>query len=587
VRGAIFASTLTSLVVFLPLGFTAELTAAILGDLAETVVFALTCSLGVALFLVPVLAFAVFSRDKLENKKSVFNAFSDRFLPKVILSYKAVLEKLLRNRMVSMVSVLVSFVVLACLLLFVAPKIDRLIIDKPDSKRITLRFTNTEAKNAEELFESIKPIEERLLADYGDRIENLFARMRGANGGAFTMSLKSLQDREIVIRELKEKFPSNRKWRYDISRWDPAELPLPRTRDLRLSVSGPKRQTILDIMEDLTDRIRKLGMYEDVSTEPTLATSTELVLKPRRPVLLETNTDIGTLTGLGRILLSGSRVIEMTHQNEQMDISLGYKEGVISSVLDVEDFLVPVNGFSVPLKHFFDFEQRRGLLEIISMDGVETFFVEADMQEDVQKSKRIEFEENVVAMVKSDIELPNGYAINVEDTQKDINDAIQSLMVALVASLILVFVILGCQFNSVSIPTIIITAVPLGLIGVIVALYVFQSNVSLNSMLGTILLGGIVVNNSILMVDFFKKYRHQFENKTDALLHCCGLRLTPILITTLTTILGMFPIALAMGEGTNVIQPLGIAVSGGLGVSTLLTLFIVPCVINLLPEGSL
>jgi len=101
-------------------------------------------------------------------------------------------------------------------------------------------------------------------------------------------------------------------------------------------------------------------------------------------------------------------------------------------------------------------------------------------------------------------------------------------------------------------------------------------------MLGTILLGGIVVNNAIIIIDFYLQNYKLFDNRKDLLLHIAKLRFLPIIITTLTTMLGMLPLALALGDGTNIIQPLGISVSGGLLVSSFFTLFMVPCLLNII-----
>ena len=124
-------------------------------------------------------------------------------------------------------------------------------------------------------------------------------------------------------------------------------------------------------------------------------------------------------------------------------------------------------------------------------------------------------------------------------------------------------------------------AIPLGFVGVSFSLYFFSSTLSLNSMLGLILLSGTAVNNSILLTDVFNKIycRSSLEELENSLLRTASLRFRPILITTLTTILGMLPIAMALDSGGKVLQPLGIAVCAGLGVSTLLTLFVIPLVL--------
>ena len=132
------------------------------------------------------------------------------------------------------------------------------------------------------------------------------------------------------------------------------------------------------------------------------------------------------------------------------------------------------------------------------------------------------------------------------------------------------------QFGDVVNALLVLVAVPLGFIGVLLSLFIFRSTLSLNSILGVILLNGIAVANSIILVDFLKRLVDRGLSPRDAALEAGRKRLRPILITSLTTILGMLPIALGVGQGGRILQPLGIAVSGGLWVSMGLTLFAVP-----------
>ena len=167
-------------------------------------------------------------------------------------------------------------------------------------------------------------------------------------------------------------------------------------------------------------------------------------------------------------------------------------------------------------------------------------------------------------------------SVVVEDAGRDITDAIDQLGMAVAASVVLIFVVLLIQFGTIAESLLVVVAVPLGFIGVLVALFVFRSSLSLNSVLGVILLNGIAVNNSIILVDFIRRLANEGLTPIEAALKAARLRLRPILITSLTTVLGMLPIALGFGEGGRILQPLGIAVSGGLWISMLLTLLLVP-----------
>jgi hypothetical protein len=167
-------------------------------------------------------------------------------------------------------------------------------------------------------------------------------------------------------------------------------------------------------------------------------------------------------------------------------------------------------------------------------------------------------------------------AVYLEDALIDLHEALRELGTAVALSVALIFLTLVIQFGSFMNALLVLVAVPLGFIGVLTSLFVFRSTLSLNSVLGVILLNGIAVANSIILVDFLKRLVDLGMYPVQAAVTAGKKRLRPILITSLTTILGMLPIAIGMGEGGRILQPLGIAVSGGLWVSMGLTLFVVP-----------
>jgi HAE1 family hydrophobic/amphiphilic exporter-1 len=157
-----------------------------------------------------------------------------------------------------------------------------------------------------------------------------------------------------------------------------------------------------------------------------------------------------------------------------------------------------------------------------------------------------------------------------------LQDALVQLKWAVLISIGLIFLTMVLQLGDVVHSLLVLVAIPLGIIGVILSLAVFRSTLSLNSGLGTILLNGIAVANSIILVDFIRKKHLDGLSAIDAVLSASVARLRPILMTSLCTVLGMFPISLGLGEGGKTLQPLGIAVCGGLWVSMSLTVFLVP-----------
>ncbi|MDZ7332981.1 MAG: efflux RND transporter permease subunit, partial [candidate division KSB1 bacterium] len=178
------------------------------------------------------------------------------------------------------------------------------------------------------------------------------------------------------------------------------------------------------------------------------------------------------------------------------------------------------------------------------------------------------------------------YFITYGGQSRAIADSFKSLLTALVIAIFLVYVVMGTQFNSFLHPFTIAMTIPLALIGVFLGLFIFGAALSMNALLGSIMLVGIVVNNGILLIDFILQLRAKGMSKDEAIIEAGTLRLRPILITSLTTIFGMIPIALGLGEGGEALQPLGAVVIGGLTTSTFLTLLVIPCVYSLVDRLS-
>ncbi|MEZ4426043.1 MAG: efflux RND transporter permease subunit, partial [Gemmatimonadota bacterium] len=173
--------------------------------------------------------------------------------------------------------------------------------------------------------------------------------------------------------------------------------------------------------------------------------------------------------------------------------------------------------------------------------------------------------------------LPDGYGVIFGGEEEAIRESNQQMTIVVLLAVFLVFVVMAVQYESFVNPFVILLAMPLSLIGVCVLLFLTGTPLSAPVLLGVILLAGIVVNNAILLVEYIEQGRKERGlSREEAVIEAGAVRLRPILMTTLTTLFGMLPLALGIGQGSELMQPLAIAVVGGLGISTLLTLFVVP-----------
>lgn len=589
VRNAVFASTLTSICVFFPLSFTAPLSSAILGDIARTVVFALSASLVTGLFLTPVLAYYFYRNVNVETiQQGRLVRFSECLVGKMIQFYEAVLRTVLGSKVRCASVFAAAFLVLLFLVIFIAPKITREIIAVPKSNRISVRCANYKITDTQEFLEEMVCVEKKILDQLGERVVSRYTNIRGTNWANVIVVLPSSNYLDEAVDDLKDILQDDGEWEFHIAGWDPASLPLPNTYGLHIQVSGNDRNVILNLMERISDLIRKENLYRGTSTVPTTRKSDEILLYPRENELEKFPQFASVkLAGMIRTLLNGTQVIKINEKNNKLNIYLEYPEGEAFSIESIMKYQLPYQNKSIPLSHFFDYEVTTGISEIRNDNGTESFNVYAYMNRGEPDYKKGQFEKIIKQKIKEQIEIPEGYTVTFLDTQKVINEAVASLLTTVIISIILIYVILGIQFNSLRIPLIVLVSIPLGLIGVIFFLYIAKSTISLNSLLGTILLSGIVVNNAIIIIDFYLSYRRKLSSKVEALISVAKLRFTPILITTTTTLFGMLPIAFAIGDSTNIVQPLGIAVSGGLLVSTLFTLVVIPVILNLLPDENL
>jgi hydrophobic/amphiphilic exporter-1 (mainly G- bacteria), HAE1 family len=585
VRAPVIASTLTSVLVFLPLSFSAPLANAILGDQARTVVFSLMCSLFVSLSLVPVIAYFLFRGKGKQNVDHLvargFARVSEPAIGAVIKGYRWILRIIIGRRMNAALFLLVTLVAMVLAVATLFPRIPKEIMSKPQSDRVVVFFSHTDHEASVDIIENLMPeLRERMASTLSGLSYRSFANI----SGRFNQLLVDFDEPGEVpeaITRLEQVFISEGPWYFNIQSWDPAALPLPQVFALQLSVYGPDSTRKVAILDDMQRTLNDSRLYGRTFVRPSPSMSSELILSPRNEVLRGfSGLNVSTLTTLARRALSGTTSIEISDGTYEVPVSASYPDTLLDSRDKLADFLIPWGNSFLPFKHFFDFEASSGVSQIYSENGELAFRLYAMVSSDITDAERLQKEQDTKVLLAEKLELPPGYSYNFDNPRVEIDESVCSLFVAMGISVLLIYLLLCFQFNSLWIPLIILVTIPLGFVGVVISLYLFKSTLNLNSLLGTILLGGIVVNNAIIMIDFYLQSRKDHPDHLSAIEATAGLRFQPILITTLTTIFGMMPIAIGFGSGSSILQPLGIAVSGGLILSTFLTLFAVPAILS-------
>ncbi len=257
---------------------------------------------------------------------------------------------------------------------------------------------------------------------------------------------------------------------------------------------------------------------------------------------------------------------------KEINVRVRLDKEQVSTIDDISNItIISPMGFQVPLDEVAEISVEKGPMSIIRKNQGRVVTVTSQIAgRDLGNVTK-----DIKARLKN-IVMPEGYYLEFGGERKEMVDAFQSLFLALILGVILVYMIMAAQFESLLHPFVIMFSVPLAFTGAFFALLVMRRTLNVASFIGIIMLTGIVVNNAIILVDYINVLREKGLDREDAILKAGPTRLRPILMTTLTTVLGMLPLAIGRGEGHELSAPMATAVIGGLMLSTLLTLVVVP-----------
>lgn len=577
VRRPIIASTIASLVVFLPLIMTNGLTNSILGDLAKAVIFSHGMSAIVALVLVPTVRLQMMKNERNFHLQS---PIEKQFLALETL-YARALNYFLAQRTLRLGTYVGLLALLIGLFAFVFPRLPKEIIGRPETDWIILGINSSTFTEAKQLESFAEKLEFDLSQKYEKETAYTFTQLYGSRGGEIMIRLKDRKTMDRTWKKLEEDYTNTPTMNYWIEPWNPSELPIPDPPHLKWELRGGTPDERQKVAQDLRNEISEQQIFPRVRTRPDTSKNDLITMRPFLDVLARQDSATplapADLAHLIKTVTDGRYVgnLSVGTKHYQMDFSV--TKGRIKTETDLRGLPVSLGQKVVPLSGLAAINIVRDAPALFRLNQVDLVQITARENEN-NKSDVPEQQKKARALLeKWKAEHPDSKVSVVElPADEEIQSALDQLKIALTLSVLLIFITMILQFGDVVHALLVLVAIPLGLIGVMLSLWVFHSTISLNSVLGMILLNGIAVANSIILVDFMKKLVDEGMAPRLAAVEASRARLRPILMTSLTTVLGMIPIALGFGEGGRILQPLGIAVAGGLWVSMLFTLFIVP-----------
>ena len=394
---------------------------------------------------------------------------------------------------------------------------------------------------------------------------------RGENVAEFTVLLKnsaemSMQQDE-VIEELRSKILAAR---ID----ENITFTMPTLFSFRNAIE-------IEIMGDSLDELRHYGQAATIAlNEIEGVTDAELSIRPGYPeLIIEMDRDLLVARGLSpgevanrlRAEIQGEVATRFSRGADRLDIRVRANQQVLRGLDDLRNLSVTDGPMPIPLDDVASITVKEGPSEIRRIGQRRTAIVSANVNNRDLASVSQEIDKKL-----SELNMPLDMYYIQGGQRRELDTAFKSLRFALLLALFLVYVVMACQFESIVQPALVMFAVPLAFIGVIYALILTGTNISVMVFLGGIILAGIVVNDAIILVDYINQLCARGMSRTDAIVEAGKTRLRPIIMTTVTSVLGLLPMLLASGEGAEMRRPMALTVVSGLSMATLLTLFIIP-----------
>ncbi|MET0051171.1 MAG: efflux RND transporter permease subunit [Candidatus Thiodiazotropha sp.] len=590
VASAVVAGTVTTLVIFLPLIFVQGGSGVLFKELAYVIMFSLFCALLVSLSLVPMLGSRLLKTgkgaDQAAQRKPVF-AGLERAARGLFLglesTYRDLLQSVLRHKVATILAALSLFV--ASLLL--TPYIGTEFIPPSDEGEVSVSGEMEVGTRLDLIDRQTRLLEAQVYAAVPETRSSVVSITTSGTRG----SSKAKGEIRLNLGPARERTRSNQAIADELRKQLAGGIP-----GMKIRVRAPQGQflleRILDTVEGVTVEVRgfDLGTLDLLAKQVSVAikdvpgvTDVELSREtgiPQQEIHVDRQkvSDLGLsvrdVTEVIETAVAGSKAGEYRVAGNSYRILVQLESAQQRSIDEILDLTLRTPaGEQVALRNLVETASGEGPVTIERKDQQRLVSVTANVAERDLGSVATDIQERIDAIAR-----PIGYDLIISGNYEEQQKSFDELVVSLLLALLLVYMVLASQYESFGDPLVVMLSVPLAAIGVVLTLFLTDTTLNLQSAIGCIMLGGIVVNNAILLVDQAGRLRREGMLTEQALVEAGRRRLRPVLMTTLTTILALLPLALGIGEGADAQAPLARAVVGGLTVSTLITLVLIPAV---------
>lgn len=556
-------------------------------ELAYVIVFALICSLLLSLTLVPMLASKLLKPKSSEQPKTGWTGILAQRAESGFERFNAGYLALLRHALAHRPAVIIGSVVLFVLSIFIVPLIGTEFLPPSDEGEVSvsgemevgtrLDLVDQQTRLMEELVYPAVPEAVSTVASVrgnrGEiRISLAPASKRKRSNTEIANDLRKLLDGRIPGMEIRTRAPQGQFL---------LERIIGGTDGVNIEVRGFDLDTLQLLSEKVTAAIEGIEGITDIDNSYDAGVPQQEFIFDRRKIA-----DLGfsprDVTEVIETAIAGSQAGNYRSEGNSYRILVQLKDAEKRSLDEVLNLsLRTQSGESVTLRNLASTVASRAPQRILRKDQQRQVTVTANVADRDLGSVAADIQARLATIPR-----PGNYDLRVASNFEEQQESFHELSLALLLSLLLVYMVLACQYESLRDPFVVMLSTPMAAIGVLLTLWLTHTTLNLQSAIGCIMLGGIVVNNAILLVDQASRLVAEGHSLHDAVVEAGRRRFRPILMTTLTTILGLLPLALGLGEGTDAQAPLARAVVGGLVGSTCITLILIPVVYTLAHAGT-
>lgn len=593
---AVMAATMTIVAVFLPLTLVSGMAGILLRELGWIMTIVILTSLVAAITLTPMLCAKLLRNDE-HTYKGLGKIFKpiDKFLNNLDHWYGSLLNWVLHHR--ALVLSVVGVIFIAGM--YVGTKVESEFMPASDNATISavieleqnigVQYTSQIARKIDNIIYEKYPEVYILSTSSGQNSSsNAFAAMMttGSNIINLTMRLEPISKRDRTIFEISELFRKDLEQIPEIKDFTVSPggnySTIGGVSNVEVKIYGYDFNTTTNIANDIKEKLQHTQGARDVNVSRE-DMRPEYNVKLDRNLLAYNGLNSSTVATAVRNRNNGYEAAKYREDGDEYDIIVRYGEPFRTSIADIENILVyNSSGKGIRIADLGEVVEEFAPPTIERENRQRVVTVTATLADGVPLGQLV----NETNEILADYAVPDGVSIDVGGSVEDMQDTFTDLFTILVLIVLLVYIVMAVQFESLLMPFIIMFTILLAVPGVFFALKLTNTALGMMAMVGVIMLVGIVVKNGIVMVDYMNLMHERGHTIKDSVILSGKSRLRPVLMTSIATILGMLPLAISQGEGSEMWQPLGVAVVGGLLISTLLTLLVVPVIYSLLVTTS-